>query len=114
MGPPPTPQQVHQAAQIQSTAPPPSTRRNNASLPVNNRFLPPSQRFAPPVPVDQQRFMPSVSNGAPQRFAAEGVSGSRALAHTASSRAPSRATMPVPNMSSQRVPFVPRAPGGFG
>ncbi|KAJ7940508.1 hypothetical protein B0H13DRAFT_1938464 [Mycena leptocephala] len=101
MGPPPTPQQARQP----TDAPPPSTRRNNASVPSNNRSLPLSQRFAPPAPVDPQRFMPSTSNGAPQRFPADGT-GSRGL--TAASRA-----NPISG-SGQRVPFVPHASGGFG
>ncbi|KAJ7449937.1 hypothetical protein FB451DRAFT_1287045 [Mycena latifolia] len=106
MGPPPTPQQVRQQA-----APPQSARRSNPSLPPSsNRFLPPSQRFAPPEPIDPQQFMPSTSNGAPQRFVAD--SGSRGTA--ISSRAPCRTALANMSGGGQRVPFVPHAPGGFG
>ncbi|KAJ7741537.1 hypothetical protein DFH07DRAFT_837604 [Mycena maculata] len=105
MGPPPTPQQIRQPP----AAPPSSARRGNASLPSSNRFLPPTQRFAPPAPVDPQQFMPSTSNGAPQRFPAGGA-GTASRGPAASSRAA------MPNMSGggQRVPFVPHASGGFG
>jgi hypothetical protein len=108
MGPPPTPQQVRQQQPPAQS----SARRSNPSRPSSNRFLPPSQRFAPPV-LDQQHFMPSTSNGAPQRFVAD--SGSRGpLAATSSSRAPSRAAMVNISGGGQRVPFVPHALGGFG
>ncbi|KAJ6623522.1 hypothetical protein B0H10DRAFT_2010231 [Mycena sp. CBHHK59/15] len=115
MGPPPTPQHVRQQV-TQSALPPLSTRRSNTSLPATDRFLPPSQRFAPPVITDQQHFMPSAPNGAPQRFLADGTgAGSRGpLAPTPSSRAPSRASMPNMSGGGQRVPFVPRNQGGFG
>ncbi|KAJ6520651.1 hypothetical protein B0H19DRAFT_1166953, partial [Mycena capillaripes] len=99
MGPPPTPQQVHQ----HTDAPPPSTRRNNASLPSNNRSLPLGQRFAPPAPVDPQRFMPSTSTGAPQRFPADGVGSRGPMAPAATSRALSRAmnTIPINGVDSE-------------
>ncbi|KAJ7685320.1 hypothetical protein DFH06DRAFT_1158124 [Mycena polygramma] len=110
MGPPPTPQQVRQ----HMDGPPPSTRRNNVSLPSsNNRSLPPSQRFAPPAPVDPQRFMPSTSNGAPQRFPTDSAGSRGPMASAAASRAPSRAMNTV-STGGQRVPFVPHASGGFG
>ncbi|KAF7305043.1 RING-type domain-containing protein [Mycena kentingensis (nom. inval.)] len=82
MGPPPTPQLLRAAGGDMSH------HRN-----PNNRSLPPAQRFAPPAPVDQ-RFIPSTSNGAPQRFG-NGTSTSQG----------------VGGRSSQRTPFVP---GGFG
>ncbi|KAJ7271906.1 hypothetical protein B0H12DRAFT_1091948 [Mycena haematopus] len=98
MGPPPTPQQVRQPLNA-----PPSTRRTNTSIPLDHRSLAPSQRFAPPAPVDPQRFMPSTSSGAPQRFPADGTT----------SRPSAMPSGRVTNTTGggQRVPFVP---GGFG
>ncbi|KAF7338193.1 RING-type domain-containing protein [Mycena venus] len=107
MEPPPTPQQARQP----TDAPLPSSRRANASLPSDNRSLPPNQRFAPPAPVNPQRFMPSTSNGAPQRFPAGGGAGSRGPLATGAS---SRAVMNNLSGGGQRVPFVPHASGGFG
>ncbi|KAF7363549.1 hypothetical protein MSAN_01011500 [Mycena sanguinolenta] len=99
MGPPPTPQQVRQPPNV----PPASTRRVSTSITLNNRSLPPSQRFVPPTPVDPQRFIPSTSSGAPQRFPADA---------TRPSATPG-ASYQMMNTTGggQRMPFVP---GGFG